>query len=60
MADQQFYSIRPKQPFMFADVMFYPGRGEYIVSEQVYNSKTADGLDFKDLCDATPVNPPGS
>jgi hypothetical protein len=47
----QYYSVRPKQVFIAAEVTFYPGRGEYLVSEDVYNGKTVDGLDFKDLCD---------
>jgi hypothetical protein len=58
---EQYYSIRPKTVFQANDVIFYPGRGEYIVAESVYNGKTADGQNFQDLCEpATPVNPPGS
>ncbi len=47
-----YYSVKPKQVFTAAYEVFYPGRGEYLVSEDVYNGKTDDGQsDFKDLCE---------
>ncbi len=33
------------------DVVFYPGRGDYLVAAEVYNGKTTDGQNFKDLCE---------
>jgi hypothetical protein len=59
---EQYYSVRPKTVFQANDVIFYPGRGDYIVAESVYNGKTDDGqANFMDLCEsATPVNAPGS
>ena len=50
----QYYSVRPKQVFLAAEVTFYPGRGEYLVAEEVYNGKTVEGQDFKDMCDPNP------
>lgn len=48
----QYYSVRPNQVFTANDVIFYPGRGEYLVAAEVYNGKIADGqTNFKDLCD---------
>lgn len=47
----QYYSVRPNQVFTANDVIFYPGRGEYLVAEEVYNGKTTDGQNFKDLCE---------
>lgn len=54
-----FYSVKPTAVFMAAEAIFYPGRGEYLVSEEVYNGKTQDGsANVKDLCepDANQVN----
>jgi hypothetical protein len=45
----QVYRIKPNQAFQAVDVVFFPGQ-EYMVSEDVYNGKTSDGRDLKDLC----------
>lgn len=51
-----YYSVKPTQVFFAAETSFYPGRGEYLVSEAVYNSKLADGqTNFKDLCEDQPT-----
>lgn len=48
----QYYSVRPTVVFTMNDIVFYPGRGDYIVAEEIYNGKTADGQNnFKDLCE---------
>jgi hypothetical protein len=47
-----YYSVKPTQVFFAAETSFYPGRGEYLISEEVYNGKTADGQsNVKDLCE---------
>lgn len=48
----QYYSVKPTQVFTMNDVVFYPGRGDYLVAEEVYNGKLSDGqTNFKDLCE---------
>jgi hypothetical protein len=46
---RQVYRIKPEQVFQAADVIFFPGQ-EYMVSEDLYNGKTSDNRDFKDVC----------
>lgn len=47
----QYYSVKPIHVFTMNDVVFYPGRGDYLVAEEVYNGQTTDGQNFKDLCE---------
>jgi hypothetical protein len=51
MPQRNIYQIRPTLPFFAASEMFVPGR-EYRISEDLYNGKTADGQNVKDLCEA--------
>jgi hypothetical protein len=48
---QQVYHVKVNAIFMAANEMFYPSH-DYWVSPEVYNGKTADGRDFKDLCES--------